>query len=394
MKMPHMSGKNPYKIIICVILQIQVLLAGAQKNIEKNFSAADYEALKYIRDINPLLPQFIEQKKWNELNNYMQNWKNSEAPSDELIFCISTLAAIEQQKFSFITMPCDFLYFLDDYAREMKNIKTQPAKFKYYINLRENIYYNASPECTKLLNITRSWANRLLSSGKLNASETFLCLIFSGQTEHPRSEFYTLRKSMPELDAFQHQLDTYQVNRLKSIRDHRAGTFSLTMGTWMPTGYLGTLGIHPTAGYAFGIRKKRNEYDLVGIGRFVNTTAQNYSILRNDTVYTRSYFGGGYIGFEFTRYLVHTIKCDFGPTIGVGYDEFDIASDSDVKLTSLSPSEIITLNLNTGLRFKYFFHKALFVGLALKYNFIHYENKGGTELRGNAFSIDVSYGIF
>jgi hypothetical protein len=389
-----MSGKNHYKIIICVILLIQGLLAGAQKNIGKNFTAGDYEALKYIRSINLFLPQFLEQKKWTELNNYMQNWKNSEAPSDELIFCISTLAAIEQQKFSSIAMPCDFLYFLDDYAREMKNIRTEPAKFRYYINVSEHIYYNASPECMRLLNITRSWANRLLSSGKLNASETFLCLVFSGQTEHPGSEFYTLRKLMPELDAFQHQLDTYQINRLKSLRDRPAGTCSLIFGTWMPTGYLGALGIHPTIGYVFGIRKKRNEYDLVGIGRLVNSTAQNYSILRNDTVYTRNYFGGGYVGFEFTRYLVHTIKCDFGPTFGVGYDEFDIASDTDVKLTSLSPTEIYTLNLNTGLRFKYFYHKALFAGLVLKYNFIHFENKGGTDLKGNAFTIDISYGIF
>jgi hypothetical protein len=116
--------------------------------------------------------------------------------------------------------------------------------------------------------------------------------------------------------------------------------------------------------------------------------------MRNDTLYTRNYFGGGYLGFEFTRYLVHTIKCDFGPTFGVGYDEFDIASETDVKYTSLSPAEIFTLNLNTGLRFKYFFHKALNAGLVLKYNFIHFENKGGTNLRGNAFSIDISYGIF
>ncbi len=389
-----MSGKNHNKIIICVILLIQNLSASAQKNIEKNFTAGDYEALKYIRCIHLFLPQFLEQKKWTELNNYMQNWKNSEAPSDELIFCISTLADIEQQKFSSIAIPCDFLYFLDDYAREMKNIRKEPAKFRYYINLSEHIYYNASTECTKLLNITQSWANRLLSSGKLNASETFLCQVFSGQTELPRSEFYTLRKLMPELDAFQHQLDTYQISRLKSLRDRRAGTFSLIFGTWMPTGYLGTLGIHPTVGYAFGLRKKRNEYDLVGIGRLVNSTAQNYSILRNDTVYTRSYFGGGYVGFEFTRYLVHTIKCDCGPTFGVGYDEFDIASDTDVKLNSLSPAKIFTLNLNTGLRFKYFYHKALFAGLVLKYNFIHYENKGGTDLRGNSFSIDILCGIF
>jgi hypothetical protein len=199
---------------------------------------------------------------------------------------------------------------------------------------------------------------------------------------------------MPELDAFQQQLDSYRVNRLKFIRDRRSGSFSLTIGTWMPTGYLGTLGIHPTVGYAFGIRKKRNEYDFVGIGRLVNSTAQNYSILRNDTVYTRNYFGGGYIGVEFTRYLVHTIKCDFGPTIGVGYDEFDIASETDTKYNSLTPAEIMTLNLNTGLRFKYFYHKALFAGLVLKYNFIHFENKGGTNLRGNAFTIDISYGVF
>jgi hypothetical protein len=89
-----MTGKYHYKIIICVILQIQGMLAGAQKNMEKKFSVTDYEAIKYIRYINPLLPEFIEQKKWTELYNYIQNWKNSEVPSDELIFCISTLAAI------------------------------------------------------------------------------------------------------------------------------------------------------------------------------------------------------------------------------------------------------------------------------------------------------------
>ncbi len=382
------------KIIISVILLIQYLLTGAQKNIEKSLSPDACEALKYMRSIHLLLPEYIEQQKWTELNNYMQNWKNSEAPSDELIFCISTLTAIQQRKFTFITLPCDFLYFLDDYAREMKNINSQPDKFRYYINLRRNVYYDASSECVKLLNITRSWANLLLSGGNLNASETFLCLVFSGLMEHPRSEFYKHRKSMPELDAFQQQLDVYQFNGLKYMRNHRAVSSSFTIGSWMPTGFLGTVGIHPTIGYSLGYRKKRNEYDFVVTGRLVNSTAQNYSVLRNDTFYTRNYFGGGYMGVEYTRYFVHTIKCDFGPTFGVGYDEFDIASETDVKYASLSPAEIFTLNLNTGLRLKYFFHKALFAGVVLKYNFIHFDNKGGTDLRGNAFSIDISYGIF
>jgi hypothetical protein len=382
------------KIMICIILQLPILLAGAQKTMEKKPSASDYDALEYIRCINPRLPEFKEQKKWNELNNYMQNWKNSEAPSDELIFCISTLSAIEQHKIWFLTLPCNFLYLLNDYAREIKNIKTQQNKFKYYIHLGGNMYYDASPECTKLLDFTCAWANCVLSGDKLNASETFLCLVFSGQIENPEDAFHKLRKTMPELDAFQQQLDTYELNRLKYLRNRGAGTFSLMIGTWMPTGNLRTLGTHASASYLLGYRKMKNEYDLVATARLGTTTAQNYSILRSDTVYSRNYYGGGYIGAEYTRYFVHTEKFDFGPTIGFGYDEFDIATDTDATQTSLSPTQIFTLNLNTGLRFKYFFHKAWFVGLVLKYNSLNYENKGGTDLRGNACSIDISYGIF
>jgi hypothetical protein len=155
------------------------------------------------------------------------------------------------------------------------------------------------------------------------------------------------------------------------------------------------IGAHPSIGFSIGWRNRLNECDFFLSYRFTGTTTQPYDYLRHDTLYTDNYYEGGFYGIDYTRYLVHTTRTDLGLVTGIGYEDLILpGTDADQSDDANHRSDAIgSFNWNVGVRYKYFLKRRLNLGCVARYNVLHYVNTGGTNLNGNAFTIDFTVGI-
>jgi hypothetical protein len=373
-----------------------MLSAGQYSNAQKNSGLPEKieytREARFIHEAPVLLAALLRDGKSDQVRNFIENWKKSDAPSDELIFSISALLSIQNGNFSMLRLPCDAFYFLEDYARELREIDEGSPNFRYYIRISGTYSYDATADARRLLFFARSWARQLIADGQLDKTEWFLCNVFSGDIRHPTSAFRRDKEAYTGLTAFQHAIDGYFISR----RNKNAITLGIMTGVWVPAGNLKTLGVHPSVGLLIGGRNKMNEYDVVWSFRFLNPTPRNYTVSRNDTLHTDNYYDGGYIGFDYTRYVLRKTRFELGIISAVGYDYFSVANGwgGDTTHSDLVPFNIGSFDFSNGFRLKYFFRRGpgSFIGLAAKYHMINYCNRGGTDLGGNAFTIDIVYG--
>jgi len=342
-----------------------------------------------------LLPELLRQQRYDTIGFFLANWRNSDYPSLELIFSAEALLAIETGKFSSWMLPCDCLFFLSDYARELKNLDTQGSKFRYYLALHPPYTYDATIEARSLILFIRSWAREQLSKPYLDKDELFICHTLAGDIPDPKAAIKTDPEKCPRIAQITRVINVYDNAVFTTRRNAVKGTAAVLLGGWFPNYHLGQIvGWHPTIGVQLGLRSAKNEYDITWDLRFGHPTPGTYTVFRDSTIYNDRYYDGGYIGFEYTRYVIHKKYLDLGYTIGFGLDYFSIADQYAIYPDDnyLDPFRIASPNLNYGLRAKYFLKNRAFIGLAIKYNLIQYENTGGTNLYGNAFTVDLSFG--
>jgi hypothetical protein len=395
--------RTPNHCKLCLIATIRITIAFSFTVFSFHFSAAQkrhrpdslmlyYQQIKFIVHAPELLPRLAEQKQWAEMKNFLDNWSDAESSSRELIFSLETLLAIETHS-ALLQPPCDVLLYLADYSKELKNTINHNDKFKYFIQLPLRNRYDATGNAERVLVFTRSWARQLLQAGHLNGTELFLCRAFAGETDDPVSYYQSNPAVYPALLNLQEMIAVANDKYFVARRNGHALVTAVMTGDWTPTSHLMVLGTHPSIGFQLGVRNKLNEYDVVYNYRFLNTPGK-YMIVRNDSSVASNYYDGGYIGLEYTRYFIHHKYLDVGFTSGLGYDYFDVTDESknDHPDFSYSPATVGSLVFNNGIRVKYFFRKQYFLGLTAKYSLMHYPNTGGTNLTGNAFSVDLVFG--
>jgi hypothetical protein len=165
---------------------------------------------------------------------------------------------------------------------------------------------------------------------------------------------------------------------------------SVTGGFWIPTEKLKLLGAHPSLGCQVGYHHNVNDLALTIQFKFIEA-AHPYTVLRNGRLYDLTHFFGGYIGVDYTRFIISDKSFQLGVVAGAGYDGFDISSGEGEEY--LKPLSIGSLNVNTGLRFNFFYTARKFIGIQGRYNMINYKNEGGSTLTGDAITIDLIFGF-
>jgi hypothetical protein len=359
----------------------------------------------YLHRAAPILSVSLKEKDYENIRNFADNWTNSETPGQELIFGIRTLLQIQKNQFSVDDLPCNFLYLLMQYVREMQQVENNPDKFQYKVRLTQDIpytWYDASKDVRDLMEIIRAWSNNLLNLPEMNLPQTekFLCDVFAGKIADPKKELFSNPKEYADMIKFDQMVqygarlnnDAYFFNQ----RNGKTGTAAIMCGVWIPTGHLALLGTHPSVGLQLGERNKLNEYDFIWSFRFPSTTPGTYKVVRLDTSFNSNYYDGGYVGFDYTRYVIHKKRFELGLTSAIGYDYFSVANgfgtSPPTTSASILPIDVGSFNFSNGIRFKYFFSSRSFIGIYAKYNLINYCNSGGTDLSGQAFTIELVYG--
>lgn len=359
--------------ILAVALFVINLQLHAQ-SVEERLTAKKPTCREVLANAASVLPELYAQKAFDSLEKAIDIIHNACLDVRE-VFYLRTLYSIERPSILLASnMDSDFMDKLNTYAARVAVLKNRNPQF-----------YDADEY--KLISFIKQWATDLLTEKNLSAEVRYLCNVFAGNINNPEKELRANKDEYPELYALLQQ---------GYINERNSGgiTSAFIVGTWMPTKDLKVLGNHPSVGISFGGRTVRDELDFALQFRFVNSK-NSYDVLRQNTLYSRDAYFGGYIGVDYIRYIIHKTGYELGWLAGAGYDGFDITSFSDGNYNTdyLKPLSINSFNFNTGLRFNYFFNARGFIGLQSRYNFINYGNKGGTSLRGDAISIDLLFGI-
>jgi len=342
------------------------LTARSQKT---NLKAAARERL-FIANARAL-PRLYEKKNFDSIGYYIQlRWQPGTIDPD--LLCQAILLSIQRNIFYLVDFP-DF------------NSLTPPVvnELRIYADVLAQIQRNCPPDyhahrgydvadIDKQLFLTTSrWAYYLLSTRHLDSVESFLCRVYTGEIRYP-DEYLSLPAAPPP----------HTPRRL-------GGVLTLSSGIWVPTGHLTLLGVHPSINYGLGVRNGHNEWDFDAALRFANTP-NPYIILRNDSLMSRTFYQGGNASLNYTRYLSHQTRYEFGLSTGIGIDFIDVASSNQEP--DWSPTEISCFDLNIGFRFNWYFSRHGFLGLVARYHFLSYSNPGGSPFDGNAATIDIIVG--
>ena len=359
---------------LCTFLLFVFTFQLKAQTVEELLSQKKPTCREVLINAASVIPELYLQHSFDSLEKAV-NFIDASCPEMQETFYLKTLLNIERPS---VLMPksidSNFIDKLNSYAVMLPILKRQASQV-----------YNADEY--KLILFIQQWATDLLKKKRLSPDEIFLCDVLAGNIKSPERELRTNKEKYPQL---------YALLKQGYINDRNSPSFTsaFIMGAWVPTKDLKVLGMHPSLGVSFGGRSKNDELDLTLQFKFINSK-NSYDILRQNTVYSMNHFFGGYIGLDYAKYFVHKTGYELGWLGGAGFDGFDIANSSDYNTNNdyLKPLSINSFNINTGLRFNYFFNARTFIALQSRYNFINYGNKGGTSLRGDAVTIDLLIGV-
>ena len=313
-----------------------------------------------------IMPELYRHKFFDSLQAALKIWRTSCGNIPE-VECTALLLSIEESTFDVNKMDSSTIDLLVNYsyAFKHKNAANTPEG--------ERLFYAFSS----------TWARLLLKGKRLDKNEKFICQVFAGEIGDPVKE---IRKNTMMYSSFANILQETERTQRSGFRRN----YAFLAGIWIPMGDLVLLGNHPSFGFQIGARDNRNQLDLTFQFRFSNS-ANYYTIKRNNGYYDINNYFGGYIGLDYTYYLVNKINFDMGVLAGIGYDGFDITS-SNYNYDDMKPLSIGSFNANGGFKLNYYLSTSFYIGLQARYNFINYVNHGGTSMNGDAFSIDLILG--
>src|SRR5690348_124742 len=368
-------------VAFCLLLAGFNLVSSAQ-SVEDQMTAKQPTCIEVMVNAAPTITKLYDARSFDSLRvavAVMNHYCNTGNP---LSVYLTTLLDIQQSEFTVSSLDSAgrLNMFLEDYPTTLRDLKAGGYgigryRFYYYTQFEKDLY-----------SLIRRWAKDLLNTNGINDEESFICNILAGNIKHPEATLKSNKAKYPELYALLRE-------NYSEERSGFRGLSAFTAGAWLPSGNISVLGTHPTLGIITGGRSKNDEIDLTLNFKFIRTP-QDYFVLRSDSLYASHHLLGGYIGLDCSHYFYHSTNFEAGLLGGIGYDGFDIndENNNDHHLDYLKPLGIGSLNLNTGFRMNYFFNPQLFLGITARYNHLNYKNKGGTNMSGNAFTIDIAIG--
>lgn len=337
------------------------------KNYEKN-----YGERAYLQVTPVIVPYEIVSRIKNR--TFKEEIRNISAKDADGRIKLSDAEFYEENIFSYLE------WYLTNF-----DIRTKTGQYKKNIRVAYGDYFD----------FMRSFAKKQLDKPGLSAVETFLLNFFA----HPSFSMYAqLEGTDFDGTILQKAWEQYseQFTGISGVN------IALISGLWVPQGNLALLGNHPYIGCTPGYRKNRLMADINFNIRWINAP-NTYIIIANNYKYRSTYFFGTYAGLD-CGYRLFGNRNEIDLLGGVAWDGFNsFQKNSNNTNSDNNTTKIIsTLNLNAGLCYRFFVsHKVKnnyeyhsYLALQAKYNFLHYNNAGGTNLDGNAFSIGLAYGWY
>ena len=219
---------------------------------------------------------------------------------------------------------------------------------------------------------------------------------FPEGTETPESDprDHQDRGDIQDPDDPRHAGDTSDPGMRQVRPRNRPGVhWGGTLGWWSPMGKLRTMGNHPQAGFITGGTISDFLFGFQMKIGFLNTPIHYEAVVDGELYETRN-FTQVFLGIHGGINVFSDPVNAFYITGGAGYDGIDPLKHSHRQEDSTDVSHMInSLNLNTGLTYKRIINERRFFSVMMRYNFLDYRNRGGSDLSGNAVTVGFAYGI-
>ncbi len=353
------------------------------------------------------------QGKRDSLNALITFWKNHCAPNERII-SLSILNSIKNNTFKESLTENEFLnprskttftdsdiyvrdifYYLKEYRAAVAGAISDN---QYSIWVDNN--YSLPKDYTEYYKFYKQYygflqelAASLEGKRVYSPAEEFLIKFYA----RPDSVAFT------QLDSLKFQSSIIGKKYLASKNFHNkihGFSSNIQMGMWLPNGPLSTLGSHPYIAYNLGGRGEVIMVDFTFGLRF-GDAKNNYTVLKDGIYYNSNNYISWFTGVDIGCKLFRTRRSEFDCLVGLGYEEIqtlyepvaeDVANTQSVK----------SFYANAGLAYKIYVrdavikgkHKRSYFSLQAKYNYVNYNNRGGTDLTGNALIIGLVYGSY
>jgi len=312
----------------------------------------------------------------------LNDWETA-CGSSEPVTRTKILLAISEHKFSEDLYDSTIVDYVLNY---MKRIESRSPEMLYR-DYKE--YFGYIPIRGEYDFFTQSVADTLLQYVFYNPLELFFSEFYANVLIDPVTEIQT---DSSYSNTYLHHYYFNEVNKYAKQPDFHLALFS---GIWMPYGNAALLGNHPVIGFQAGVRKQKMIYNFTIDFKFINSPNEYY-ILKDGITDTTNYFFGGYLGIDIDRELIKMNKHEIDLLGGIGYDGFETLNTNteDDNPDNDDGHSVNSLNINFGLGYRYYYTRNRYIGLQGKYNFVSYNNDGGTNLLGNCLTIFLSIGGF
>ena len=358
-------------------------LALAQVDFENRIrSKVDCEDISYTA--LSLIPEFYYKNQKDSIIHFIRYW---EEKCGESHFSkeIRVLYEIDREVFDEKEIDLQFFqHLLDqvDYIDYMVFLDSNSQVVNILSGAEKSEYYQIS----EFHLFTSLWAQEILDKHDFTAcsDKRDILLAYAGRVD----EFF---ESVGN-NACETILNGFYISEVSRLKSLGEGEFGVLTGIWKPFNNAAALGVHPSLGFYFGHQKGKVLFDITMLMRFVKSPS-SYTVVYEDSLISTRHFFGGYIGLDVGYELLRTPFTRVYLLGGIGYDGFE-ALESDPGVDDDPSRSIGSLNLNTGLGGKWFLNDSMgYLGLELRYNFVNYNNPGGTDFTGNALSVRLLVGI-
>jgi len=371
--------KRIFKIII-LLLFFTSTVYGQINDIE-NLMTRRYLSCQDIRyNAQFLIPEFYQNKSNDTLNAIIDYWEKHCGISEEIIRC-KILLAIDNHNFNERIYNSNILNYLISYKNNSSILDSNYGKI--YVRFNWN-YYNNQPDT--LDKFTVYLAKVLLKRNDLKPIESFFLRIYSNDFENTFAMLQTEEFNGTIIQGlYNKEIEMYK----KKVIGHG----DLLLGAWIPQDNLETVGSHPFFGFRYGIQYKKLIADVT-IGFKFGKSPKVYQVYENDSIWDTDHFFGGYLGLDMGLEMVKIKNSSFDLIGGIAFDGFDALKADDPNSNDDITKSLNSLNLNVGLGYKYNINPWNYLGVDIKYNILDYKNPRGTDLSGNALTINLIYGFY
>lgn len=357
------------KLLVTAILFICCLDVSLSQTLEQRLLQSKPDCNEIFTNAMDVLPALKANGRFDSIA-FVIDFLESHCGKTREAFDLKVLLAIQTEFFR-----------IEDFYDSASIYNLQVRATAY--NLATNGNYPLQQVELKYYRFTSHWAKELLLSKTSGIDQLLVLKTLAGEEKFPTAIITNNQLAYPYLYSLLE-------NAKRLARKQPFVYNSFTVGYWVPTNNLSILGPHPTIGVQVGGHTAKYDLALTLQFKFL-PAAHPYQVFRQFTLYDLDHFFGGYIGLDYTRILLKSNVVELGFLGGIGYDGFDIRGGEN--LDYLKPLSINSLNVNTGLRINFLYSLKGFIGLQGRYNLIDYRNKGGTNLRGDAVSIDLVFGF-